>query len=117
VPATRGDLLLFPQPGRAAEEIAAGKAQAAEESLRAAGINVSKSVVGSADPVEAIADELAAQQDYVSILISTHPARVSRWIKDDVPGRARGLGLPVMHFIVRSIADQLPQGPSLTSPI
>ena len=52
--------------------------------------------VGDADPIAAIHDVLNAE-DFDEIVISTLPKRVSRWLKLDLPSKARGFGLPVTH--------------------
>lgn len=50
-----------------------------------------------------VPEPLAAIQDAVNlgrpdeIIISTLPARVSRWLRLDLVSKARGLGLPVTH--------------------
>jgi hypothetical protein len=60
---------------------------------RAAGGPV-EGVIGDPDPLDAI-------QDFVNlrgadeIIISTLPARVSRWLRLDLPSKLSGLGLPV----------------------
>lgn len=50
--------------------------------------------VGDANPLDAIQDEVNAT-GYDEIIISTLPARVSRWLKLDLPSKITGLGLPV----------------------
>jgi hypothetical protein len=58
---------------------------------------------GPVDGVAARTDPLTAIQDainlrgYDEIILSTLPARVSRWLKLDLPSKVRGLGLPVTH--------------------
>ena len=53
------------------------------------------------DGMLGVAEPLAAIQDAVNIhgfdeiIISTLPKRVSRWLRLDLPSKARGLGLPV----------------------
>jgi len=50
-----------------------------------------------------VAEPLAALHDAVhlhgadEIIVSTLPARVSRWLRVDLVSKARGLGLPVTH--------------------
>lgn len=50
-----------------------------------------------------VPEPLAAIEDAVNlgrpdeIIISTLPARVSRWLRLDLVSKARGLGLPVTH--------------------
>lgn len=62
---------------------------------RAAGGEVSGHV-GDADPVAAIADAMH-RRDFDEIVISTLPRRLSRWLRLDLPSKARGFGLPVSH--------------------
>ncbi len=52
--------------------------------------------VGDADPLMAIQDALHAR-DYDEIIISTLPSRLSRWMRLDLPSKARVIGLPVVH--------------------
>jgi len=59
----------------------------------AAGAPVEGSV-GDANPLDAISDAVNAH-GFDEIIISTLPARVSRWMKLDLPSKITGLGLPV----------------------
>ena len=52
--------------------------------------------VGDADPVSAISDALQLL-GFDEIVISTLPRRLSRWLRLDLPSKARGFGLPVLH--------------------
>jgi hypothetical protein len=60
---------------------------------RAAGGEV-EGLTGAEDPFEAIRSATAAG-DYDEIMISTLPARVSKWLRRDLPRKVEGLGLPV----------------------
>ena len=53
-------------------------------------------VTGDADPLAAIQDAVN-RRDFDEIILSTLPARVSRWLKLDLPSKVQGLGLPVTH--------------------
>jgi hypothetical protein len=53
--------------------------------------------VGDADPIAAIHDAMNSR-DFDEIVISTLPKRVSKWLRLDLPSKARGLGLPVTHI-------------------
>ncbi len=53
-------------------------------------------MTGDADPFAAIQDAVN-HHGFDEIILSTLPARVSRWLKVDLPRKVRGLGLPVTH--------------------
>lgn len=59
--------------------------------------------VGTADPVAAIMDALH-DQSFDEIIISALPHRLSRWLRFDLPSKARRLGLPVIHVEVPEAA-------------
>ena len=59
----------------------------------AAGAEVT-GMVGAPDPSVAIEDAMNAHS-YDEIIISTLPARLSRWLKLDLPSKVSGRGLPV----------------------
>lgn len=75
----------------------------AEERLRYAqawlgtwGVSASGEVVDS-NPVDAVGDVLR-REAYQEIILSTLPAGVSRWLRQDLPSRLRRtFGLPVRH--------------------
>jgi hypothetical protein len=50
--------------------------------------------VGDANPMDAVQDEIN-MHGYDEIILSTLPARVSRWLHLDLPRKVAGLGLPV----------------------
>jgi len=52
--------------------------------------------VGDPDPIAAISDALQIY-GFDEIIISTLPRRLSRWLRLDLPSKASGFGLPVMH--------------------
>jgi hypothetical protein len=60
---------------------------------RAAGGEV-EGLTGAEDPFEAVRSATAGG-DYDEIMISTLPARVSKWLRRDLPRKVEGLGLPV----------------------
>jgi hypothetical protein len=51
-------------------------------------------IVGDANPMDAIQDAVNLN-GYDEIILSTLPARVSRWLRLDLPSKVNGLGLPV----------------------
>lgn len=53
-----------------------------------------EAVVGDPEPLAAIQDAVNLR-GFDEIIISTLPARLSRWLKLDLPHKAEGLGLPV----------------------
>jgi len=55
-------------------------------------------IIGDAAPLTAIQDAVNTR-GFDEIIISTLPARVSRWLHLDLPSKARGLGLPVTTVI------------------
>jgi len=53
-------------------------------------------ITGDTDPLTAIQDAVNLH-GFDEIILSTLPARVSRWLKLDLPSKLTGLGLPVTH--------------------
>jgi len=51
-------------------------------------------IVGDANPMDAVQDAVNLH-GYDEIILSTLPARVSRWLHLDLPSKVGGLGLPV----------------------
>jgi nucleotide-binding universal stress UspA family protein len=78
------------------EALARSRLDAALERLRAAGITVDGEV-GDPDPFRAIQHTLATRQ-FDEIVVSTLPARLSRWLRQDLPSRVeRKFHVPVTH--------------------
>lgn len=61
--------------------------------------------VGVAEPLAAIQDAVHGRGGD-EIILSTLPARVSRWLRLDLVSKARGLGLPVTHVEAAEVAAQ-----------
>jgi hypothetical protein len=59
----------------------------------AAGSEV-EGIVGVADPTAAIHDAINLR-GFDEVIVSTLPARLSRWLKLDLPSKISGMGLPV----------------------
>jgi hypothetical protein len=74
------------------------EAQAVIDSARpllasAAGTGVN-ALIGSHDPVAAVEDALNTS-GFDEVIISTLPARASRWLHLDLPSKVSGMGVPV----------------------
>ena len=69
------------------------------DELRGEGLDVSDAKVGDADPLAAIQDECNFNE-YDELIVSTLPLRMSKWLKVDLPSKARAAtGLPVSHVV------------------
>ena len=51
-------------------------------------------IVGDPDPIAAVHDAINLH-GFDEVIISTLSARVSRWLKLDLPSKVSGMGLPV----------------------
>jgi hypothetical protein len=58
-------------------------------------------IVGDSEPLAAIQDAVNLR-GFDEVILSTLPARVSRWLKLDLPSKVSGLGLPVTHVEAQS---------------
>jgi len=61
-------------------------------------------IVGDPAPLTAIQDAIN-QDGYDEIIISTLGARMSKWLKLDLPSKASGLGLPVTTVTAKERAE------------
>jgi hypothetical protein len=80
------------------EDQAAGEAQAVLDRAlplleRAAGAPV-RGLVGDPDPVAAVHDALNLH-GFDEVIVSTLSAKMSRWLRLDLPSKVAGMGLPV----------------------
>ena|SRR5947208_2631920 len=80
------------------EDQAASEAQTVIERAvpalsEAAGAPV-EGIVGDSDPVAAVQDAINLN-DFDEVIISTLSARLSRWLRLDLPSKVSGMGLPV----------------------
>lgn len=57
--------------------------------------------IGDANPSDAIHDAMNID-GYDEIIISTLPARVSRWLHTDLPSKLKPLGVPITTVIAKS---------------
>jgi hypothetical protein len=69
----------------------------------AAGDHV-EGMVGDPSPMNAIQDAINIH-GFDEVIISTLPARVSKWLKLDLPSKVTGLGLPVTTVTARERAS------------
>ena len=61
-------------------------------------------MVGDPSPMNAIQDAINIH-GFDEVIISTLPARVSKWLKLDLPSKVAGLGLPVTTVTARERAS------------
>jgi hypothetical protein len=61
-------------------------------------------MVGDPSPMNAIQDAINIR-GFDEVIISTLPARVSKWLKLDLPSKITGLGLPVTTVTARERAS------------
>jgi hypothetical protein len=66
-------------------------------------------LVGDPDPLVAVRDALAAEP-FDEAIVSTLPARVSRWLHRDLPTRVEALGLPVTVVTAKAASRDLVSG-------
>jgi hypothetical protein len=60
-------------------------------------------IIGDPTPMDAIQDAVNVR-GFDEVIISTLPARVSKWLRLDLPSKVGGLGLPVTTVIARERA-------------
>jgi len=75
--------------------------EAALPALQAAAGGSVRTIVGSHDPLAAVEDAINLGR-FDAVIISTLPARVSRWLRLDLPHKVAGLGLPVTHIVAEA---------------
>ena len=96
--------LLVPNPAHGLHKVVDPEDQQASEAQKvlddalpaltaAAGSEV-EGIVGDADPIAAIQDAINLR-GFDEVIVSTLPARLSRWLKLDLPSKVSGMGLPV----------------------
>ncbi|MDQ3630458.1 MAG: hypothetical protein M3417_04110 [Actinomycetota bacterium] len=96
VPATPKGLHRLVDPEDSGKDVAAQNLELALPLLSDAAGSPVEGHVGDASPLSTIEDAVH-QQPVDEILISTLPARVSRWLHLDLVSKARALGRPVKH--------------------
>jgi hypothetical protein len=63
-------------------------------------------LIGDVDPLVAVR-ELLETQPFDEVIISTLPARVSRWLHRDLPARVEQLGVPVTVVTAKAASRHL----------
>jgi GABA permease len=92
----------LPAPPAEARRMAQAMLDAALQKLTAAGVPA-KGAVGNPDPMVAV-EEATATGEFDEIIVSTLPARVSRWLHQDLPGRLEHkFHVPVTHVPARDV--------------
>ncbi|WP_222263007.1 hypothetical protein [Modestobacter marinus] len=92
----------LPAPPAEARKLAQAKLDTVLQKLTTAGVRAN-GTVGDPDPVRAV-EEATATGEFDEIIVSTLPARVSRWLHQDLPGRLeRRFHLPVTHVAARDV--------------
>jgi len=101
VPATPVAHLITWEEGET-QTIAKQRAEDARSLFEESGLTVAQAKIGDASPLLAIGDELMSHPgQYDTIVLSTLPPRISRWLRLDVHNRAeRKFGIPVIHVEV-----------------
>ena len=66
-------------------------------------------VIGDNDPFVAVRDALA-QLGFDEVIVSTLPARVSRWLRRDLPHRVQSLGVEVTVVTAQQLERAVPDG-------
>jgi hypothetical protein len=105
VPASPQGMHRVVDPEVAGREEAAARLEEALPLLREAADSEVTGEIGTADPLAAIMDALY-RHGFDEIILSTLPRRFSRWLRVDLPSKARGLGLPVTHVEMPETAVQ-----------
>ena len=73
--------------------------QAFVDELRAEGLDIGEAKVGDPDPLAAVQDECNFNH-YDELIISTLPLHISKWLRVDLPRKAKAAtGLPVTHVV------------------
>jgi hypothetical protein len=80
--------------------------QAFVDELRAEGLDVKEAKVGDPDPLAALQDECNFH-DYDELIVSTLPLHISKWLRVDLPRKAKAAtGLPVTHVVASEVKVQ-----------
>lgn len=94
--------------GPEGREAARETMEAAVERLREAGLEV-EGAVGSADPMQAVAD-IWDPKRFDEVIVSTLPGAASKWLQVDLPHRvARHTGVQVTHVLAQERRPAQPE--------
>jgi GABA permease len=97
-----GGIATLPAPPEEARRMAQAKLDAAVQKLTAAGVRA-KGTVADPDPLRAV-EEAMSSGEFDEIIVSTLPARVSRWLHHDLPGRLeQTFHLPVTQVHAKDV--------------
>lgn len=102
VPASPPGLHRLADPEDHGREEAEANLAAALPALSAAARSEVTGHVGDPNPIAALHDSVL-EGDYDETIISTLPSRASRWMRLDLPSKARQLGLQVTHVEPQSV--------------
>jgi hypothetical protein len=80
-----------------AEEARSALNQTLPALREAAGVPVA-GIVGDPDPVAAVEDAINLQ-GFDEVIVSTPSARLSRWLRLDLPSKLSGMGVPVTNAV------------------
>jgi steroid delta-isomerase-like uncharacterized protein len=96
-------------------DVAGQRAEAAKAVLEEkVGARVFRTAAGVSDPLQAIADELQVHPGYDTLVISTLPPGVSRWLGLDLVHRAgRKFVIPVIHVVAEAPTTTTPVPPRM----
>ena len=103
VPSTPVVHLLVWEEGET-QAVAQKRAEEAKAMFQSRGLKVTRAEVGDSSPLLAIEDELRAHPgEHDSIVLSTLPPGISRWLRLDVHNQAeRKFHLPVIHVVAQA---------------
>ena len=97
-----GGIPTIPGPPEEARRLAQDKLDAARKRFSSAGATVGGEVCDP-DPMRAV-EAAVTSREFDEIIVSTLPARLSRWLHQDLPARlGRRFHLPVTHVAAQDV--------------
>jgi hypothetical protein len=103
VPNTVGGLARVMDPEDQPEDNARDVLELAIPLLEQAAGDTVEGIIGASNPMDAVQDAINLR-GFDEIIVSTLPARVSKWLHLDLPAKLGGLGLPVTTVTARERA-------------